>query len=213
MKSDTDRKRSLLYALAGSIFGTLLVVASVVFMNKQAVTPNREAVLVGSTIKVERKEKPPEQRTVQQPKPKPKPRRTAAAPAVGIDSGLAGLNFGLPQFDSDDLGALAGNLLGGDGDTVMTDDTVDNPPRPVVQSPMAYPPRAKAQGVTGYVVLSVLIGPTGAVEKVKVLESQPSGVFDDTAIAGVQTWKFEPAQYKGENVRVWATQRVSFNLG
>ena len=62
-------------------------------------------------------------------------------------------------------------------------------------------------------LLSVLIGPTGAVEKVKVLESQPSGVFDDVAIAGVQGWKFEPAQYKGENVRVWATQKVSFTLG
>ena len=32
------------------------------------------------------------------------------------------------------------------------------------------------------------------------------------AVAGVQTWKFEPATYRGENVRVWATQRVRFNL-
>ena len=52
MKTDADRKRSLLYALTGSVFGTLLVVASVVFMNNQAVTPYRDAVLVGSTIKV-----------------------------------------------------------------------------------------------------------------------------------------------------------------
>jgi protein TonB len=45
-----------------------------------------------------------------------------------------------------------------------------------------------------------------------VLEAQPAGVFDDVAVAGVQTWKFEPATYRGENVRVWATQRVRFNL-
>lgn len=213
MKPAADRQRSLAFALLGSLFGSLLVIASIVFMNKQAVAPNRESALAVSQINVVRKEKPPQQRTVQQPKPKPKRARAPSAPAVGIDSGLAGLSFGLPQFDADDLGALAGNLLGGDGDTVMTDDTVDNPPRPVLQSPMAYPPRAKAQGVTGYVLLSVLIGPTGGVEKIKVLESQPSGVFDDTAVAGVKTWKFEPAQYKGENVRVWATQKVSFNLG
>jgi protein TonB len=50
------------------------------------------------------------------------------------------------------------------------------------------------------------------VEKVKVLESQPAGVFDEVAVSGVQTWKFEPASYKGENVRVWAKQRVRFDL-
>jgi len=58
----------------------------------------------------------------------------------------------------------------------------------------------------------LLIGPTGNVEKVKVIEAQPAGVFDDVATAGVQTWKFEPASYRGENVRVWATQRVRFDL-
>ena len=95
---------------------------------------------------------------------------------------------------------------------LAADDSVDVPPRPLVQSPMQYPPRAKAAGVTGYVLLSVLIGPTGQVEKVKVLEAQPAGVFDDIAVSGVQTWKFEPATYKGENVRVWAKQRVRFDL-
>jgi protein TonB len=29
----------------------------------------------------------------------------------------------------------------------------------------------------------------------------------------VQSWKFEPASYQGENVRVWVTQRVRFDLG
>jgi protein TonB len=51
------------------------------------------------------------------------------------------------------------------------------------------------------------------VEKVKVLESSPPGVFDDVAAQGVQGWKFEPASYKGEAVRVWATQKVRFDLG
>ena len=43
----------------------------------------------------------------------------------------------------------------------MTDDTVDDPPRATFQSPMAYPPRAKAKGVKGYVVLSLAM-PVGA---------------------------------------------------
>jgi len=117
----------------------------------------------------------------------------------------------LPTFDSSELD-IGTSLLGDSKDVVMTDDSVDVQPRPIVQTPMRYPPRAKATGVTGYVLLSVLIGPTGQVEKVKVLESQPAGVFDEVAVAGVQTWTFEPASYRGENVRVWATQRVRFDL-
>ena len=46
-----------------------------------------------------------------------------------------------------------------------------------------------------------------------MLETSPPGVFDDVAAQGVQGWKFEPASYKGEAVRVWATQKVRFDLG
>jgi protein TonB len=211
--STEDRKRSTIFGIAGALLGGLLVCGAILWMNQQGAILGSDSGLVGSQIQVERRQEPPAAKPVERPKPKPRKTRAPSAPSVSLDSGMAGLDFGLPQFEQEDLGALAGNLLGGGGDTVMTDDTVDNPPRPVVQAPMQYPVRAKAQGVTGYVVLSVLIGPTGNVERVKVLESQPAGVFDDTAVAGVQAWKFEPASYKGENVRVWATQKVSFNLG
>ena len=125
---------------------------------------------------------------------------------------LSGLDFGLPQYDAEDLSALNDSLLGDGKDVVMTDDSVDVAPRPSLQTAMPYPVRAKAQGITGYVILSLLISPTGQIEKVKVLESQPQGVFDETATLGVKNWKFEPATYKGEAVRVWAKQKVSFNL-
>ena len=39
----------------------------------------------------------------------------------------------------------------------------------------AWDLRAKAQGVTGYVVLNVLVGTDGTVEQVSVLEAQPAG--------------------------------------
>jgi protein TonB len=193
-------------------FGLILVLGLVLFMNKQLARPGDEDGKPASSIEVVKKEKPPQQETVRKREPpKRRPQRSAPAPLVGLDSGLAGLSFGLPGFDANELD-LGKGLLGDGGDVVMTDDSVDVPPRPLMQGPMQYPARAKAAGVTGYVLLSVLIGPTGQVEKVKVLESQPSGVFDDIAVAGVQGWKFEPATYKGENVRVWAKQRVRFDL-
>lgn len=201
-----------LTGLGASALGTALVLGLVLFMNRPFEQPEGEDGNAFSSIEVVKKEKPPAAEPVRRPEPpKRPPQRSAPAPIVGLDSGLSGLNFGLPGFDANELG-LGNDILGDSGDVVMTDDTVDVAPRPIVQTPMTYPPRARAQGVTGYVLLSVLIGPTGQVERVKVLEAQPAGVFDDVAVAGVQTWKFEPATYRGENVRVWATQRVRFNL-
>src|SRR3546814_15234577 len=94
----------------------------------------------------------------------------------------------------------------------MTDDSVDQAPRPILQTPMVYPARAKAQGITGYVLLSVLLSPTGRVGKVTVLEAQPPGVFDDIAFAAVTTWQFAPATYQGEHSRGWARERARLDL-
>ena len=204
--------RSGLIGLASATLGTALVLTLIVLMNRQAGSPADEDGLAVTNFEVVKKEKPKPKESVRRPEPpKRRPSKPAPTPLVGLDSGLAGLNFGLPQFDASELDLGAG-LLGDDKDVVMTDDSVDVPPRPLLQTPMQYPPRAKATGVTGYVILSLLIGPTGQVEKVKVLEAQPAGVFDEVAAAGVQGWKFEPASYQGENVRVWATQKVRFDL-
>lgn len=52
----------------------------------------------------------------------------------------------------------------------------------------------------------------GSVRQTQVLESSPSGVFDDAALQGVRSWQFEPAKYKGDSVRVWAKQKIRFDL-
>lgn len=200
-----------LAGLVAAVAGFAMVMGIVVLMNRQASRPDADAGVSGTAIEVVKKERPPEPPPTRRPEPPKRQARQAPTPLLGLDSSLSGLSFGLPAFDASELD-LGKGLLGEGGDVVMTDDSVDQPPRPLLQTPMQYPARAKAQGVTGYVLLSVLIGPTGQVERVKVLEAQPAGVFDDVAIAGVQGWKFEPATYKGENVRVWARQRVRFDL-
>jgi len=207
------RSRPQLAGAVASAIGTVMVLFLMVFMNTQTGRPDHGDGKAGSSIDVVKQEKPKSPEPVRRPEPpKRPPQRSAPAPILGLDSGLSGLDFGLPGFDASELD-LGKGLLGDSGDVVMTDDTVDQAPRPILQTPMQYPPRARAQGVTGYVILSLLISPTGQVERVKVLESSPAGVFDDVAAAGVQNWKFEPATYRGENVRVWARQRVRFDLG
>ncbi len=207
------RLRHRLLAIVSAVVGTTLVFGIVLMINRSALStrPNQDADQ--SVVLFERRDKPPETQTVRPPEPPRRPPpRSPAAPQVPLGIGLSGIDFGIPEFSADDLGALSADLLGDSGDVVMTDETVDVPPRPLNQSPMQYPPRARAAGVRGYVVLSLLISPTGEVEQVRVLESEPAGVFDDTASNGIRGWTFEPASYRGENVRVWARQRVRFDL-
>jgi protein TonB len=208
------RRKRLATALASMVVGTLVVLSTVVLINRFASGPDRITGEDQNQILFDRKP-PPEQQAVQQPRPKPKPRRTPRTPPpplLGLGTDLSGIDFGLPAFDISELNALDGDLLGGASGLVMTDDTVDTPPRAVFQAPMQYPPRAKSKGVKGYVVLSLLVGLTGEIEQVKVLESFPAGVFDEAALQGIGQWKFEPATYQGKVVRAWARQRIRFEL-
>ncbi len=210
----TDRRKRPLAGFTSMVIGTILVLGMVVLINRFADGLDRNKGDDGQEIVFERK--PPEKKEiVQKPKPKPKPRRTPRTPPpplASLGSDLAGIDFGLPGFDMSDLNALDNDLLGGANGVVMTDDTVDDPPRATFQSPMQYPPRAKAKGVKGYVVLSLLIGVTGEIEQIEVVESFPEGVFDEVAVQGVSQWRFSPASYQGKAVRAWARQRVRFDL-
>ena len=210
-----ERLRRLAWAMGFMLAGTALVIGTVVLINLFSSSLEESRSELGSQIALERRKPPPEPQ-VQQPKPKPKPRRARRAPPnplTGLDTSLSGVDMGLPGFSADDLGGLEGDLLGGSAGMVMTDDTVDQPPRASFQAPMMYPPRARAKGIEGYVVFSLLIGITGEIEQLQVVESYPEGVFDEAAIQGMNQWKFEPAMYQGQAVRAWAKQRIRFDLG
>jgi protein TonB len=213
--SPKERVRRLAWAIGSMVAGTILVLGTVVLINHYSNTLEDTRGDVKKQIALERKKPPPEQQ-VQKPKPKPKPRRTRRAPPnplAGLDTSLSGVDMGLPGFSADDLGGLEGDLLGDGSGMVMTDDTVDQPPAASFQAPMQYPPRARAQGIEGYVLFSLLIGITGEIEQMQIVESYPEGVFDEAATQGMNQWKFEPAMYQGQAVRSWAKQRIRFDLG
>jgi periplasmic protein TonB len=156
------------------------------------------------------RKKPPERPPPPPERPKPQPTR-APAPAA-LTSGLAGLSFGLPQFQGDLLGD-GGDLLGAsDAGAVMSEDVVDDPPRPTSRTACGFPARARARNVSGAVTLSVLVQADGSLSDVRVLESDPPGIFDDTALSCVRGWRFEPARYEGRPVAVRARQTLRFVL-
>jgi len=204
--------RELVSGLVSMTVGTVVVVGTLLAINRMSEAPDRQELSADASFTVEKKPPPP-------PPPKPEPRRQPpkrssqpSPPMVSLDSALSGIDFGLPGFNASDMNNLQDELLGDTRDVVMTDDSVDSPPRPTYRAPLQYPKSARSRGVEGYVVLSLLISATGEIEKVQVLEAQPSGVFEDAALQGVRDWRFEPAQYQGRNVKVWARQKVRFDL-
>jgi len=209
-----ERARRLVWACASMVVGTFVVLGTVVLVNhfSSSLEDTREDAL--SQIALERR-KPPPDKEVQKPRPKPKPRKSRRAPPTpltGLNTNLSGVDMGLPGFSADDLSGLEGDLLGGASGMVMTDDTVDQPPRATYQAPMTYPARARARGLEGYVVFSLLIGLTGEIEQVEIVESYPEGIFDEAATQGINQWQFEPAMYQGQAVKSWARQRIRFDL-
>ncbi|QKK02645.1 MAG: energy transducer TonB [Pseudomonadota bacterium] len=208
----TSELKKWAYGLTFMVLGSVVIIGTLLMINRLAKGPEAQELARQTSFQVERKPEPPPKRVVKRERPEPKRSRDINPPMVNLDTSLSGIDMGIPGVNAEDLGSLRDALLGDTQDVVMTDDSVDQPPRPTRQTPLPYPSSARKQGVEGYVVLSLLISAAGEIEKVQVLEASPAGLFEQTAIEGVQNWQFEPARYQGRNVRVWARQRIRFDL-
>jgi len=188
------------------VFGLILVMNH--FMTKFEKKPEQTVTEISMT----RESRQEPKKEVRKVEPKRQVTRShAPEPFRGLDTALSGIDLGLLGLEGGQR-ELDERLLGNTGNAVMTSDLVDIPPKPVTRASFKYPPAAKKKGIKGYVLLSVLVDADGSVNQVQVLESSPSGLFDSAALQGIRSWHFEPARYKGEAVRVWAKQRIRFDL-
>jgi periplasmic protein TonB len=200
-------------AVISMVFGTALVFSLVLIMNRYMGKIEKTSASEVTQISMVKQIKPEPKKEVKKVKPKkPRVRPQAPAPFQGLSTSLSGIDLGLFGFDDGGINDLDNALLGETGNVVMTEDLVDEPPKPVSTGSFRYPPSAKKQGIRGYVVLSVLVDIDGSVDQLQVLESNPSGIFDNAALQGVRAWHFEPAKYQGEVVKVWAKQKIRFDL-
>ncbi len=202
-----------LKALLWMVFGSAIMIALIITMNLRERGKDQGESEKQTKMQVVQKTKPKTQ-AAPKPKPKPKPKkRVAQAPMPNLGSTLAGVDLGIPEFAMGDIMGSGDSLLGDiSKDMTMTESTVDSVPRAAIRAPLEYPKQARRKGITGYVLFNLLIGKKGNVIRTKILQSQPQGVFDDVATASVKQWKFEPASYKNEAVKVWAKQKISFQF-
>lgn len=191
------------------LLGGLLMVVLVVSFNKSV--QEKEPVVKKEIrqIKAEKTKK-----VTAKPKPKPKPKPKAArpkAPLPNMNSLLGGVSMNIPEFETQNIAGDASKLLEEIADdAVMNENTVDVKPTVVSRPPLEYPAEAAKNGIKGYVIINILIGKDGTVELAKVLESQPSDIFDNAALNAVRSWRFSPAKYKMKPVKMWAKQKIRF---
>jgi protein TonB len=74
----------------------------------------------------------------------------------------------------------------------------------------AYPPLAKAAGVSGAVVVEVTVDEQGDVISARAISGHP--LLKDSAMAAARGWKFTPTQLSGSPVKVIGTITFNFSL-
>lgn len=65
--------------------------------------------------------------------------------------------------------------------------------------------------IDGWVLVTFAVASSGKVENVRVLDSQPRGVFDENVVAAVSDWIYDPADVAGKKVKVQLTQRIDLH--
>ena len=189
--------------------GTLLVFSLVLSLNNSPTRPKDNNKQASTTFEVKSipKKKPPKKK--RQKKKKKINHDPPPTPILGSD--LSGLSFGLDNLslsvDGDSM-----SLVGDTTNVVMTAESVDEPPLPVHRVAPKYPEKARKKGITGNVTISLLVSNTGAVKDTRIVNSQPAGVFEESAINAVRQWRFQPAIYKGAPVAIRVTLPMSFGF-
>lgn len=83
---------------------------------------------------------------------------------------------------------------------------------PLIRTAPLYPPSALAKRIEGKVKILFTVTEEGTVVDAQVIESQPKGVFDSTALRAIRHWKFQKKNVDGQAVRWQSVQTIYFKL-
>ena len=127
----------------------------------------------------------------------------------GRASGVgAGIGRGTGEGEGPGLGPGSG---GGTGGGAYRAGSGIEPPRLIRELKADYSEEARRRGVTGDVVLEIVVGRDGAVAEIKLLRGLGWGL-DERAVAAVRQWRFAPARRLGAPVDVVVEVSVEFKL-
>jgi len=95
-------------------------------------------------------------------------------------------------------------------DDVFKYEDIDVKPEIIKKVSPYYPEIARKAGTEGTVIVKVLVGKNGKVEKTKIEKSIPE--LDEAALEAAKQYFFKPGMQKGEKVKVWMVIPFKFRL-
>lgn len=78
--------------------------------------------------------------------------------------------------------------------------------------PPAYPPAARAAGLSGRVRVRLLIGEDGRPQELQLAQASGVDSLDAAALAALRQWRFHPARRDGRALAAWVVVPVVFAL-
>ena len=179
---------------AAVTFSLLYLMQHLISMGEEVFTPPSK----GPPIKFVRAEREEEIKTRRQPPDRPdevSPRPPVDPPPIGLPPGGPGVKIAEPPPPQVGPGnnrltgyALSGDLL------------------PIVAVAPAYPARALARHLEGYVVVEYTVTVTGGVRDAFVVASS-NGIFDRSAIEAAYKFKYKPTVVDGQPVETPGVRR------
>jgi periplasmic protein TonB len=90
---------------------------------------------------------------------------------------------------------------------------IDQDAIPLVRINPDYPPKAQSRGIQGWVLVQFTITAAGTVRSAVALDAEPRGYFEDSAVAAISRWKYEPKVENGVAVERRGVQvKLTFKL-
>lgn len=204
--------RGLFVLAAGSAvaFGLLFLMQALIASGQSAMTAAPTGRVV-DFVRVEREE------TVERRQSKPeRPSRPEAlppdAPQPSLEQAgeLGARSFAVVDDAPVEVGRLDFQVGAGFG---IAAGSADGDYVPLVRVAPMYPPQAQARNVEGWVILELTVTETGAVRDPRVVESEPSDIFDRAAINAALKFKYKPRIVNGKPIEVQGVRyKMTFRL-
>lgn len=152
------------------------------------------------TINLSREERPEKSKSRENKVP-PRPVQQETPPQPMLIS-----NRG-PDKPGDNVKLIPPTIQTGD-EKLTFDAPADRRAIPVVKFPPQYPSGPLRRGIEGWVLLEFTITVAGTVEDLRVLDSEPPGVFNKSALSAVKRWKYRPKLDNGKPVPQYGMQEL-----
>ena len=89
---------------------------------------------------------------------------------------------------------------------------VDQAPLLVFKMKPFYPYRARRLNIAGKVKVSFVVDEYGHVSRIKIIEAEPPGIFKDSVIRALPSWRFSPGKIGGQPVATLVFTTIEFNM-